>query len=124
MKQTWIKTGAAAIVVAALGVVIWQAWPRETANAAPLAECLAGKSATMYGADWCAHCQNQKRMFGRAFSMIPYVECPENAALCKAKGIEGYPTWIFADGRRLVGEQPLQTLAETAGCPFGAPAQP
>ncbi len=123
MKQTWLKAGAVLFVVAALGVVVWHVWPRKVANAAPLAECLAVKGVTMYGAAWCPHCQNQKLMFGKAFSMIPYVECPEHIELCKAKGIEGYPTWILSGGMHLVGEQSLGTLAKASGCPFTSTKQ-
>ncbi len=80
------------------------------------AQCLAEKGVTMYGAEWCSHCQNQKRMFGDSFEHVPYVECPRQTNLCIERGIEGYPTWIFPDGTKLVGEQELDALAEKSGC--------
>lgn len=83
---------------------------------AAFAQCLRDKQVTMYGAEWCPHCQNEKRRFGGAFRYVPYVECPEQTALCIDKGINGYPTWIFPDGRRFEGEMGLERLAEESGC--------
>ena len=81
------------------------------------AKCLGqDKGVTMYGASWCPHCQNEKRRFGSSFQYINYVECPNNTQLCTERGITGYPTWIFADGKRLEGEQGLQNLAKESGC--------
>lgn len=85
------------------------------------ARCLKDKNAVFYGAFWCPHCQNQKEMFGKSAKLLPYVECstPDGKTqiqLCQSKGIEGYPTWEFADGTRLVGEIPLAQLSEKTGC--------
>lgn len=80
------------------------------------AKCLAAKGVTMYGADWCGHCQNEKNAFGSAFEFVPYVECPKNIQQCLAKGIQGYPTWTFPDGRRFEGEQGLEKLSKESGC--------
>ena len=94
--------------------------PKEEASAAldPFAQCLARKGVIMYGADWCPHCQNEKKAFGSAFRFIPYVECPDDPKKCLAAGISGYPTWIFADGKKLEGEQGITKLAEESGCPL------
>lgn len=85
------------------------------------AQCLTEKNVKMYGAWWCPHCQNQKKLFGKSFDFIEYIECsvPGSQAmneLCKQAGIQGYPTWEFGDGNRMSGEQSLQTLAEKTGC--------
>lgn len=80
------------------------------------AQCLAQKDATMYGAVWCPHCQAQKARFGSAFKYVKYVECPDNVALCEAKGITGYPTWIFSDGSKQEGEMELGALAQKTSC--------
>ncbi len=77
---------------------------------------LASKGAIMYGAEWCSHCQNQKKLFGESFKFVPYVECPDNPKLCLEKGIKGYPTWVFADGTVLLGEQSLEELSQASGC--------
>jgi hypothetical protein len=87
----------------------------------PLAQCLTDKGVKMYGAWYCPHCAAQKEAFGTAFSKVTYVECadPNTKAelqVCKDAGITGYPTWVFPDGSRLEGEQPLDTLAAKAGC--------
>lgn len=85
------------------------------------AQCLGDKGAVFYGAFWCPHCANQKRLFGSSAKLLPYVECstPDGqgkTAQCLEKNIEGYPTWEFADGSRLSGEIPLATLAEKTAC--------
>ena len=80
------------------------------------ATCLKDKGAVMYGADWCPHCQNEKKAFGDSFRLVPYIECPQEPRLCIEKGIQGYPTWIFPTGARLEGEQGLQKLSAESGC--------
>ena len=35
-----------------------------------LANCLTEKGAVMYGTEWCSHCQNQKKSFGKSFEYI------------------------------------------------------
>ncbi|MEM4359635.1 MAG: thioredoxin family protein [Candidatus Bilamarchaeaceae archaeon] len=79
------------------------------------AKCLTEKGAIMYGADWCPHCQNQKRIFGDSFRYINYINCEKNYTTCVSAKIEGIPTWII-DGRRYTGEQSLQALANITGC--------
>ena len=87
-----------------------------------LAKCMTQKDATMYGLFWCSHCKDQKDMFGDSFQYVKYVECAtkENPRAitpeCKAQDIKHTPTWIFKDGSRLEGAQPLATLAEKTGC--------
>lgn len=86
-------------------------------NLDEFAKCLNQKGIVMYGANWCPHCQNEKKAFGKSFSFVNYVECPENPQRCLAAKIDGYPTWIFPDGRRLIGEQGIENLARESGCP-------
>jgi len=88
------------------------------ANLESFAKCLASKGATMYGAKWCPHCLREKGNFGESFKYISYVECPDNIQLCTEKGITGYPTWIFGDGKILEGEQGLSKLSSESGCPL------
>lgn len=89
-------------------------------------QCLSEKGVTMYGAYWCPHCANQKKLFGtEGFRHVTYVECDPRGSgakpeLCKQKNIEGYPTWIFADGSRVSGERSLESLAEKTGCALPA----
>lgn len=106
--------GILAITIAILS------YPREQASGKLdlFAQCLADKSITMYGADWCSHCQNEKKAFGDSFRLVPYVECPDEPQTCIASGINGYPTWIFPDGKKLEGEQGLTKLSKESGCPL------
>lgn len=80
------------------------------------AKCLTEKKLVMYGAAWCSHCQNQKKLFGDSFQYVSYVECPDQPQICLDKEVNGYPTWITADGTKLEGEQKLTKLAEITGC--------
>ena len=89
-----------------------------SASVTALAQCLATKKIAMYGAAWCTHCQDQKAAFGSAWQYVPYVECPDNTQVCLSKGVQGYPTWIKADGTKLEGFTELPKLAEWAGCAF------
>ena len=89
-----------------------------------LAQCLTSKGVKFYGAYWCPHCAAQKATLGEsAMKKIDYVECgvpgqgeQAQSDACKAAGVSTYPTWILADGTRLVGEQTPQALADKAGC--------
>lgn len=38
--------------------------------------------------------------------------------VCIDKGIQQYPTWIFADESKLTGEQQPAVLATKVGCPM------
>lgn len=80
------------------------------------AQCLAKKGITMYGANWCPHCQNEKKAFGSSFRFISYVECPDNPQRCLSANISGYPTWLFPDGRKFTGQMGLENLAKESGC--------
>lgn len=115
-----------AIVLAIVAFIIVRVRAYENAPDARVgfAQCLTEKGTKMYGAYWCPHCQAQKKQFGKAFSKVDYVECAvpgNNAAqtqVCKDQNIEGYPTWIFADGTRVTGEQTFQALGEKSGCVY------
>ncbi|MDO8487713.1 MAG: thioredoxin domain-containing protein [bacterium] len=80
------------------------------------AQCLAQKKLTMYGAEWCSHCQNEKKLFGSAWQYVPYVECPANPQVCLENGVSGYPTWIDSTGNKYEGEQGLEGLSRISGC--------
>ena len=80
------------------------------------ATCLTEKGAKMYGAYWCGHCKNQKKLFGSSFAKVEYVECTEETQRRTDEGIKGYPTWKLADGSSLNGVQTLASLAQKTGC--------
>ena len=125
MKITQQKVFFIIVVVLVLGAVITfmfqDSRPTTPGKYDALATCLKDKGAVFYGAFWCTHCQTQKKLFGSSEKLLPYVECSTSdgqgqTQICKDKKIEGYPTWIFADGSILSGEIPLATLAEKTSC--------
>ncbi len=86
-----------------------------------LAQCLTDKGVKFYGASWCPHCAEQKRILGTSMKNIAYVECSVNGTqtltqACADAKIESFPTWIFKDGTRVTGEQQPQALADKSGC--------
>jgi len=85
------------------------------------AQCLTDNGAVMYGAEWCAHCKEQKAVFGDSFRLINYVECPDNTQLCIDNGIQGYPTWLIGTSTILEGfdkNKTMQELSDATGCPL------
>lgn len=105
------------IAVLLVGGIFLLSKPKVTGkNYDDFAKCLADKKLTMYGAYWCPHCQAQKKLFGDAFQYVPYVECTTSPELCTQKGVNGYPTWIDASGRKYEGEQELEKLSQISGC--------
>lgn len=116
-----LTLGAVALVV---GGLIWLS-NRESGEPGrydALAQCLTEKGAKFYGASWCPHCAEQKRMFGKSMRYVDYVECavPGNqrgqSKACEDAKIESYPTWEFADGSRLTGTKRPDELAQKTGC--------
>lgn len=87
-------------------------------NLDEFAKCLSDKGVAMYGAYWCPHCLAQKAAFGSSFQFVKYVECTEDVKKCTDAGVTGYPTWVFPDGRKLTGEQSLETLSSETSCPL------
>jgi len=111
-----VMVGGVGLIITVAGFV-YAAQPKEPArDFSKLAQCLADKQVTMYGAYWCPHCQAQKKAFGEAWKYVPYVECTQETQKCLDKNVKGYPTWIFPDGKRLEGEQSLDKLAQESGC--------
>ncbi|MDP3003894.1 MAG: hypothetical protein Q8N43_00035 [Candidatus Azambacteria bacterium] len=82
------------------------------------AKCLASKNITMYGTYNCPHCLNEKKAFGSSFQYVSYVECTQEPNKCVDAGIMEIPTWIFPDGKKLVGEQGLEKLSQESDCPL------
>jgi uncharacterized membrane protein/glutaredoxin len=87
---------------------------------AALADHLTAMNAKFYGASWCPHCKDQKRMFGAVADRLPYVECSPDgprgaeAPVCHQMQIVGYPTWII-NGRRYEGVLGPEELARLSG---------
>jgi uncharacterized membrane protein/glutaredoxin len=94
-----------------------------------LAEHLEEQGALFYGASWCPHCQEQKKLFGASASRLPYIECSPagpntpQAPSCNRAGVQSYPTWII-NGRAFAGEVlSLAQLASVSGFPGAASFQ-
>ncbi|MGF1602470.1 MAG: vitamin K epoxide reductase family protein [Thermosynechococcaceae cyanobacterium] len=94
-----------------------------------LAKHLKSVGAKMYGAYWCPHCYDQKKLFGvAALSEMPYVECAPDGKEAKPQDCQalftkieketgekaGFPTWEVK-GKYLFGSQSLQELAQASG---------
>lgn len=117
----WILGGIVALGVVAYLVFVVMAPPVQAGELDSFAQCLSDKGAKFYGAYWCPHCENQKKLFGASADKLPYVECSlpggqGQTAECRQAGIDSYPTWQFPDGSRQSGEIPLATLAQKTGC--------
>jgi hypothetical protein len=97
-------------------------------QAVRLAQRLSQQGAYMAGTYWCPHTSRQKELFGRTAWQLEYVECASagyqgNAKLCAQLQIQGYPTWVFPDGKLLSGERSLEALAEAVGMKNFRPEQ-
>lgn len=115
MKHKLLYLPLALFLVLILLLFIFQDDKVEAGPLDSFAQCLTNKGAVMYGAEWCAHCQNQKKMFGESFRYINYVECPQDPQKCLAAEIGGYPTWII-NGEKLIGEQNMEILSQKTNC--------
>lgn len=111
------------ILIGASGTLFVSLTPDDNPAVLDLAKCLTQKGVKMYGAYWCPHCKEQKRLFGSAFKDINYVECADASnprlqlEICKTAGIEGYPTWDF-NGEKIAHGIDLPELAQRSGCEF------
>lgn len=84
-----------------------------------LAKHLTKIGSVMYGAYWCPYCSQQKKLFGKNFLHIKYVECDprgenSNPTLCQYKEIKKYPTWEIG-GKMFEGVYTLKELEKISG---------
>lgn len=120
MKNIYIFGGVIVVLLALMGG--WTFYHSSLPGKLDgFAQCITEKGATFYGAFWCPHCQNQKKMFGNSMEYIKYVECstPDGRgqlSVCTDLGVQSYPTWIFADGTKETGELSVEKLAEKTDC--------
>jgi hypothetical protein len=114
------------ILVAFIAGVIWLIkTPGKPGKLDSFAQCVNQSGAKFYGAFWCPHCQEQKALFGSSAKLLPYIECstPDGKGqlpLCTEAGIQGYPTWEFADQNRKSGTLTLQELSQLTSCELPA----
>jgi len=125
-RRSWVGLAAGRGALAGLAILLLHAnyvAPQREASGPEdpmiraLAEHLADQGAAFYGASWCPHCQEQKRLFGASADRLPYIECspgsPNAPQLpsCSRAGVKSYPTWVI-NGRVYAGE--VLTLAQLA----------
>eukprot|EP00668_Euglena_longa_P011413 GGOE01013814.1.p1 GENE.GGOE01013814.1~~GGOE01013814.1.p1 ORF type:complete len:337 (-),score=97.66 GGOE01013814.1:247-1221(-) len=94
-------------------------------KATSLAQCLRRRHVVLYTRSTCPHCELQKELFGTAMEKLDLITCdlPEGQAECAERHIQWFPTWILFSDRskelkRLIGQYPLQKVADWAGCKF------
>ncbi len=82
------------------------------------AQCITDQGGQMYGAYWCHNCANTKDRFGSSFKYIDYIECstPGSNTFDLCPDVTGVPKWTRPDGENLVGDVPLENLAEFYDC--------
>jgi uncharacterized membrane protein len=133
--RSWIGLSAGRGVFAALVILVLhgnytapQAEPAgpEDPTIRALAEHLTEEGVLFYGASWCPHCQEQKRLFGASAERLPYIECnpagpnTPQAPSCSRAGIQSYPTWVI-NGMTIAGEVlTLSQLADATAFPGAA----
>ncbi len=82
--------------------------------------CLSDSEVLMYGAFWCGHCEEQKKLFGKSAMYLPYVECStpdrKQTQICKDENIQSYPVWQFKGNEKQNGFMTLDQLATKSGC--------
>lgn len=116
-----IQNDAAAMIADNSTIVQGATFPGGNSSAAgedvivAFAKCITSKGAAFYGADWCPHCQEQKKLFAQAVQYVNYTNCEANQQKCKDAGIEYYPTWVY-NGQKTVGVQSFEKLAQMTGC--------
>ena len=119
IKKSYIVLSIIVLVVIVIGVLIYNSTttPGQYDN---FAKCLTEKGVKFYGAFWCPHCADQKKLFGKSIKYVDYIECstPDRSGqtpLCIQEKIEGYPTWEF-NGTKASGVFSLQELGSKSGC--------
>ena len=121
-KNLLITIGTIVAIVIPLAIYASVSKPKQDSGPSDqFAQCLTDKGAKFYGAFWCSHCISQKKMFGQSFEKINYIECstPDGKSQikeCEEAGINGYPTWKFADGSKVEGEVSFEVLSQKTGC--------
>ena len=118
----WSVIGVVVLIAVVL-LVNYIEQPNPSVNYDSFVKCLKEKGAVFYGAFWCPVCKKQKEMFGKSAKSLSYVECSTSDGkgqlqACKDRNIRGYPTWVFKDGSRELGELKPERLSEKTNCPL------
>ena len=121
MKNKAILTGIIVIVIAFAVYLSFVPANRVAGEYDEFTQCLKDKGALFYGAFWCPHCRDQKELFGKSASKLPYVECStadgkNQLSICAEKDIKSYPTWTFVDGEKVPSLLTLEQLSTKTSC--------
>jgi glutaredoxin len=122
MKTTYLYIGLIVLIVVGLVAARNMSETQTetvTGKYDDFAQCLTDAGAKFYGAWWCPHCNDQKKLFENS-KKLPYIECstPSKQPLqvCIDAGVESFPTWIFSDGSKLEGLHQFEDLAAKTNC--------
>ena len=115
MKKTWFIVIALILIIAFFLIKPLFSGGVVNEEMDSFVRCLTENGLKMYGTEWCSHCQNQKKLFGKSFKFIDYIDCDRSKGLCLTNGIKGYPTWKI-NGESYPGEQSLERLAQLSNC--------
>ena len=113
-----------AVILVAGGAFFLTSEPSEQQKeVAEIAQCIKDSGAIFYGAFWCPHCAEQKKILGSRKFNYNYVECSTIdrkglTQVCKDENITNYPTWKFADEETCTGSYSLAALASKSSCPL------
>lgn len=124
-KAFWWGISFLALVVIIIVITV------NSSRASPydsFAQCITDSGTKMYGAYWCPHCQEQKKLFGSSWDKVNYVECAipnsnQQTQACITAGIKSYPTWVFPDGKSISAELSLEQLSTFTGCELPVEAE-
>lgn len=122
--SAWMWSATAVVLTVLLlvgGYAISAPRAGATDYATGLAKHLTATGVKLYGAYWCPHCTDQKQLFGKAASLLPYIECDPRSpvgqpSVCVAHEIRAFPTWEIA-GQKIEGVLSLEQLARLSGYP-------
>ncbi len=124
-SSDWLRKAVYAVLIVAAFAGAYYLGNRRQHKYDNFARCLKDRGLTMYGAYWCPHCQEQKKLFGASFEYAPYVECGVQGDIraeqqvCKDAGIKHFPTWQFPPtGQREERVFELDELSQRSGCPL------
>ena len=124
-KKTIIGVGVIAVVIIAFFLLFQKDGSTlKNSEITPyykFAQCITDSGAKLYCADWAVQCREQKKVFGENAKFLTYIECSppdsrERNARCKKDNIENYPTWEFADGKRIEDLLSFDELEKETDC--------
>lgn len=80
---------------------------------AQLANCLSGQGAEFYDSEFCADCEKQKQLFGKAISLIHIIDCGKEKELCP--NIKSVPAW-YINKKIHYGFKNITELQQLSNC--------